>query len=181
MSTASGQSCVHTGTSLGFHQSLLKPPPHHYALEITLSSKTDGTEALSNAASEDASNSLAKLKSEKMLVDASIHDLEAQIEMTSQSRPNEITMKMLHALRETLQEDIAALRHHVEAYKDADPQWVEEKREETEAMRSQAEKWTNNIDILEGWLRKALGAEQMDRLREDCYGADYAAGEVLGD
>lgn len=116
-----------------------------------------------------------------MIVHASIHDLEAQIEMTSRSRPNGNSIEILHALKETLQEDIAALRHHVEAYKDADPRCVEEKREGTEAMRLQAERWTNNIEILEGWLCEVIGTEQMDRLREECYGADYVEGEGLGD
>ncbi|KAI4144642.1 MAG: hypothetical protein LQ341_002607 [Variospora aurantia] len=121
------------------------------------------------------------LQSEKMIVHASIHDLEAQIGMTSRSRPNGNSVEILHALTETLQEDIAALRHHVEAYKDADPRCVEEKREGTEAMRLQAERWTNNIEILEGWLCEVIGTEQMDRLREECYGANYVEGEGLGD
>ncbi|KAL9020423.1 MAG: hypothetical protein Q9185_002298 [Variospora sp. 1 TL-2023] len=181
MSTASCRTGVQTGTNQGFQQFVLKSPWHHHRPESKRPSDKSGTEVSSNAANGDAFTSLAKLRSEKMTVHASIHDLEAQIEMTSRSRPNGNSVGILHALTETLQEDIAALRHHVEAYKDADPRCVEEKREGTEAMRFQAERWTNNIEILEGWLCEVIGTEQMDRLREECYGADYVEGEGLGD
>lgn len=88
-------------------------------------------------------------------------------------------MQMLGALRETLQEDVIALRHDVEAYKDPDPQCVTRTREEIEATRSNADKWTNNIDILEGWLCRTLGTDagQMEQLRRDFHGAEYTEGE----
>lgn len=115
------------------------------------------------------------------MMDSSVRSLEVEIGMLSGSRANENTMSMLFALRETLQEDVTVLRHGVQAYKDVDPQCATTTRMETEGLRREAERWTNNIDVLEGWLCKIhdTDAEQLDRLRRELYGAEYAEGVGL--
>ncbi|KAI4117796.1 MAG: hypothetical protein LQ338_007494 [Usnochroma carphineum] len=144
-------------------------------------SNTIDTRALSNNTDKDMFALLAKLQAEKTRVDSSIQTLEVDLKTMSRSRPNKNTVRMLVALQETLQEDVLALRHELDAYNTVDPHCVEKRREEIEANKLEAERWTNNIDIVESWLSKALGtdAEGMDHLRRECYGAEYTEGEGL--
>lgn len=149
--------------------------------EVQKTRHQDGTGTLFSDADKYRSASLAKLQLGKMTVDSSVRILEAEIGMLFHSRVNENTMSMLVALRETLQEDVTVLMHSVQAYKDVDPQCVTLTRMEIEGLRREAERWTNNIDVLEAWICKIhdSDAEQLDRLRRELYGAEYGEGVGL--
>ncbi|KAI4206226.1 MAG: hypothetical protein LQ346_001197 [Caloplaca aetnensis] len=153
----------------------------YYGSELQETSSQDGTGTSFGNTKNDQSAPLAKLQLEKITVDTSVQNLEAKIGMLSRSKANGNTIDMLVALRETLQEDVAMLRRHAEAYKDVDPQCLTMTAEEVERLRREAERWTNNIDILETWLCKTHGfhAEQLDRLRREFYGSEYREGVGL--
>ncbi|KAL8908821.1 MAG: hypothetical protein Q9207_000547 [Kuettlingeria erythrocarpa] len=161
-----------------------KPSPvsyFYYGSEVQETSNQGGTGTSFSDTSNDQSASLAKLQREKIIVDSSVQNLEAKIGMLSRSRANENTIDMLVALRETLQEDVAVLRRNAQVYKDVDPHCLKMTAEEIEGLRREAERWTDNIDVLEAWLSKTHGfhAEQLDRLRRDLYGSEYTEGVGL--
>ncbi|KAL9597787.1 MAG: hypothetical protein Q9219_004914 [cf. Caloplaca sp. 3 TL-2023] len=119
---------------------------------------------------------------EETMISTSIQRLQAEIQTALDLGPGENTTKELLTRLETLREDVMVLKHELEALGDADPRTVDTKREETAAFKAEAERWTDNIMILEGWLRQRFGIDdrQLDRLRRECYGAEYVEGEALG-
>ncbi|KAL8714265.1 MAG: hypothetical protein Q9225_006624 [Loekoesia sp. 1 TL-2023] len=123
---------------------------------------------------------LALLNTEKMMINASIRDLEVEVKLASEPTSCEKSSTQLITRLETLRRDIIVLMHELEKYKDVDPCRTKKKREDIVAMKAKAERWTNNIEILEGWVCRALGIgyQQLDCLRRECYGPDYVEGEA---
>ena len=126
---------------------------------------------------------LAKLQEEKEKLDSTVRDLEAKVEEAAAARGGEDDRVGLIAQREGLDEKVQRLKTELSKYENADPGEVDNKREETKLLMAKAEKWTDNIFVLEGWLSKVLGGdpEQMDRIRRECYGSEYVEGEGLPD
>ncbi|KAE8380318.1 hexose transporter protein [Aspergillus bertholletiae] len=58
---------------------------------------------------------------------------------------------------------------------------IQEMKDELQEFQREAQMWTDNIYILEGFVRKVVGGdrEAMDRFQRECYGADYVEGEGL--
>lgn len=147
-----------------------------------ISNSTDST-ASSNDAKADRVGRLAMLGTEESMINASIQRLELEVKELSEKEPDPNHTKQLIVRLENLRKDVIVLNRELEAYKDVDPRKVEQKREEIIAMRAEAERWTNNIAILESWLRRAFGIDEqrMDYLRKSCYGTDHIKEEALGE
>ncbi|KAJ1709785.1 GAJ protein [Aspergillus flavus] len=58
---------------------------------------------------------------------------------------------------------------------------IQEMKDEVQEFQREAEMWTDNIYILEGFVRKVVGddREAMEMLQRECYGEDYVEGEGL--
>ncbi|KAL8938941.1 MAG: hypothetical protein Q9216_003627 [Gyalolechia sp. 2 TL-2023] len=128
--------------------------------------------ASSSDAKSDRTARLAMLGAEKSMINGSIERLKLEIQELSEKDPRQHPTQQLIAQLETLRKDVVVLKHELEAYKDVDPRKVEQKREKIIAMQAEAERWTNNIAILECWLRRAFDIDerQMDYLRRSSYG-----------
>ncbi|KAL8729462.1 MAG: hypothetical protein Q9166_004710 [cf. Caloplaca sp. 2 TL-2023] len=122
-----------------------------------------------------------KLQTEKLMIDASVLDLQNAIDKAMDLRLADTTSTELVTLQQTLQGDVTALKNHIESYKHVDPWEMEKRGQETALMKAKAARWTNNIELLEGWLDKAFGGDrhQLDSIRRECYGAEYIDGEDL--
>ncbi|KAL8738395.1 MAG: hypothetical protein Q9181_000817 [Wetmoreana brouardii] len=123
---------------------------------------------------------MAKLRDEKMTVDGSIRYLEARVAHALDLKQAD-AVKALASLQETLERDVMSLRNGLEGYRNTDPQRIEARMDEIVQLKASAGRWTNNIEILEGWLRRVLGAdkERMKCLQKEYYGADYVEGDGL--
>lgn len=80
-----------------------------------------------------------------------------------------------------LREEVEGLRRELVGYRDGDPEEVVKKKREVEMFRERAERWTDNVGVLEGWLKGVLGGdrERMEGIRKMFYGDEYIEGEGL--
>lgn len=80
-----------------------------------------------------------------------------------------------------LREEVERLRRELVGYRDGDPEEVVKKKREVEMFRERAERWTDNVGVLEGWLKGVLGGdrERMEGIRKMFYGDEYIEGEGL--
>ncbi|KAL8697147.1 MAG: hypothetical protein Q9201_007282 [Fulgogasparrea decipioides] len=129
---------------------------------------------------KDRDTVMARLQDEKTTVDSSIRYLETRVALALDLKQAD-AMKALASLQEALERDVMALRNELEGYRDIDPQRIKARMDEIVQLKAKAGRWTNNIEILEGWLRRVLGAdkERMNCLQKECYGADYVEGDGL--
>ncbi|KAL8994515.1 MAG: hypothetical protein Q9169_005544 [Polycauliona sp. 2 TL-2023] len=129
----------------------------------------------------DKSQILSKLHSKKISLDASLVQLQSAIDKAMDLEPSLVASTELLAVQKNLQADIMALKDELEVYRDDDPRQMEKKTREIAQTRTNAERWTNNIELLEAWLDRVLGIDpcQLDCLRRECYGAEYVEGEGL--
>ncbi|KAI4226036.1 MAG: hypothetical protein L6R36_003482 [Xanthoria steineri] len=143
---------------------------------------TSGKQIGPIARENDRSQELLKLRSEKLRLDASLVHLQGVVDKAMDSEPFVGTASTeLFALQKTLRVDVMVLKGELEDYRDIDPQQLEKKKGEAALMRAKAERWTNNIELLEGWLGRVRGVDphQLDCLRRECYGTEYTEGEGL--
>ena len=86
-------------------------------------------------------------------------------------------------VKENLGREVAVLEKELEGYKENDPGVVKAMQEETRTAKSKAERWTDNIDVIETWLLEKMGGdrEQMEGLQREVYGAQYVEGEGLAE
>ena len=85
--------------------------------------------------------------------------------------------------KEVLNRKVTVLAKELEGYKDNDPGVIRTMQEETESAKQKAERWTDNIDVVQGWLLEKMGGdrEQMDNLQREVYGSEYVEGEGLAE
>ncbi|KAI4158567.1 MAG: hypothetical protein LQ342_007306 [Letrouitia transgressa] len=126
-------------------------------------------------------NTLDKLREEKTMLDLSVEGLSEKVKEAAKDKPAEGDTTAVINLHDILEQEVKTLRLELESYKDADPEELQRKKEETTAQQRRAERWTDNIGIIEGWFGKLLGGdkEQMERIRQECYGSEYLEGEGL--
>lgn len=74
-----------------------------------------------------------------------------------------------------LTKQVKQLRTELSAYSEQDPVEMEKKRAKTQSFWSEAEKYTDQILGMEGWLKGKLGGdtEQLDHVRRMLYGDEY--------
>lgn len=80
-----------------------------------------------------------------------------------------------------LREEVEGLRRELLGYRDGDPGEMVKKKREVQMFREKAEQWTDNVGVLEGWLKGVLGGdrERMEGIRQMFYGDEYVEGEGL--
>ena len=129
---------------------------------------------------------LAKLKAEMETATKSVGELEEKVAAARAERADgeaEGEREMLLTKQEALIDDVGTLKKELASYADADPGEVKRKAKEAEMFKATAERWTDNVLSLEGYLSKMLGGDNqaMDVLRRECYGAEYVEGEALAE
>ncbi|KAG6986401.1 hypothetical protein G7Y79_00101g101460 [Physcia stellaris] len=89
----------------------------------------------------------------------------------------------LEEKEEVLSEEVKALRKELAGYADNDLEDVERKIKQVEGIKAKAERWTDNVMLIEGYMSKLLNGntEGMDGLRREYYGAEYVEGEGLAE
>ncbi len=125
---------------------------------------------------------LAKLREEKEKVDAAVHDLDSKVKEASEMREGEDGGRQeLISIQTTLQEEVGVFQGELEQYKDGDPGEVVRKREDIKRLRDKAERWTDNVGLLEGWLLQRLGGDRgaLEDMRRGLYEGEYVEGEGL--
>ncbi|TLD39202.1 meiotic nuclear division protein 1 [Venturia nashicola] len=82
------------------------------------------------------------------------------------------TMTLKHA---ELEKDLAKLRVELAAYKDNDPMEVENQRKAIVKDKLEVERYTEQIQAMEGWFKKQVGGdkEQMKVMKKEWYGDEY--------
>ncbi len=127
-------------------------------------------------------NALKKLREELAKVEGSLEELEEKVREASEQRggDDEGRGKLVSARLE-LEGEIGVLRKELEGYKDGDPGEVERRRKEVEVLQVRAERWTDNIGVLEGYLLNLMGGdrESLDGMKREFYGDEYVEGEGL--
>ena len=124
-------------------------------------------------------NTLARLRDEKAKLDVSLQGLNVRVKEAARLRDEQDGRGELTTLHDRLEEEIKILKIELETYKDVDPRELDRKKEEIKAQKQRAERWTDNIQLLEGWISKALGGDRegLENLRRECYGGEYVEGE----
>ena len=96
-----------------------------------------------------------------------LRTLKGQVEAADTMRGRDGERDALVETHVRLEEEVAALRKELEGYKDGDPEEVERRRKDMDTLKAKAERWTDNIGILEGRLKEMLGgnAEQLEAVQ----------------
>lgn len=76
--------------------------------------------------------------------------------------------------------ELDKLRIELAAYSEQDPVEVEKKAAETQKARSDAEKFTDHIYSMEGWIKNLLSgdSETKNHVLRDLYGDEYDEEEL---
>ena len=124
---------------------------------------------------------LQSLEAEKEKIEATVQGLEDEMSAANEIRALDSERKGLVEKNIVLEAEITDLKSELEGYKDGDPAEVDRKRKEAERLKMAAEKWTDNILILEGYLKKLTGgdAEAVEGIKRSVYGDEYVDGEGL--
>ena len=127
-------------------------------------------------------DTLGKLKEEQMCIDATTLDLQGKLdEATDKRDDSEDGRKELATLHARLVEELTVLKEELNEYKDGDPEELIRKKKETKENEEKAHRWTDNLELLESWLEKALcgDKEKLEGLKRSVYGDEYIEGEGL--
>ena len=105
------------------------------------------------------------------------HALEARAEEGDDIGEREELMRAV--TQET--KELEAMKGEMEGYRGCDPAILELKAKEVEALKVRAGRWTDNIYILEEYLREMTGGdrEAVEGVRRMFYGEEYVEGEGL--
>ena len=124
---------------------------------------------------------LGSLKAEKGKLEAAVEELEGKMRDASEKRGVDDGRAELADRKIVLDSEVVELRRELESYKDSDPVEVEKKAKEVGGFKAAAERWTDNIMILEGYLKDLMGGntESMDEVKRQVYGNEYVEGEGL--
>ncbi|KAL8936624.1 MAG: hypothetical protein Q9211_004098 [Gyalolechia sp. 1 TL-2023] len=154
--------------------------PHGIKLDGGETSNSANATVSLNDAKTDSTGRLAMRGTENSMINGSIQRLKFEVQELSEKEACPTSTKQLMVRLEKLRKDVVVLKQELEAYKDVDPRKVEQKREEIIAMRAEAERWTNNVAILESWLRREFGIDeqQMDHLRRSSYGTELVETQI---
>ncbi|KAL9628791.1 MAG: hypothetical protein Q9164_007145, partial [Protoblastenia rupestris] len=124
---------------------------------------------------------LGNLKAEKEKIEVAVQGLEERMREASNNRGEDDGRAELVETRIVLDAEVAELKKELDGYKDGDPVEVEKRRKEVEGFKVAAERWTDNIMILEGHLKSMLGGdlEALEGVKRQIYGKEYVEGEGL--
>ncbi|KAI9724501.1 MAG: hypothetical protein M1812_000569 [Candelaria pacifica] len=124
---------------------------------------------------------LRKVKKERDRVVASVKELQARIEEEGKAREDEgyDRVQMMKCFTK-LQEEVECAKSELETYSGNDPMEVVRRREEIGVLRGVAERWTDNIFVLEQYLLELTGRDRdvLGQYRELHYGSELVDGEL---
>ncbi|KAL6716492.1 Meiotic nuclear division protein 1 [Lecanora helva] len=126
-------------------------------------------------------HAMTNLREEKTKVYLVLRELEARVKEARALKMEDPERESLIEKRLLLDCEIGALRKELELYKDVDPAELDRKRKDIKVLRSKAERWTNNIEIIEGQILNLIGGdkEKLDRIKREIYGHEYVKGVGL--
>ena len=127
-------------------------------------------------------NTLEKLRDEKEKLDSTIVELKVHVdEATNRREEDGNGREALVVMHAKLTEEVLLLNDELNGYKDSDPGELTRKRVEIEQYKEKAYRWTENLELLEGWLTKVTGGdkERIEDIKRMFYGDQYAEGEGL--
>ena len=126
---------------------------------------------------------MSRLKEEQAKIDTAVEALEEKVKVASEMRGETEGRGELVTQQLNLSEEVGVLRKELEGYKDNDPGEVDRKRKEIVGFRAMAERWTDNIGILERMLLEMMGGDRegVDGVKREVYGDEYVEGEGLKD
>ncbi|KAG8533117.1 uncharacterized protein KY384_001900 [Bacidia gigantensis] len=124
---------------------------------------------------------MADLEAEKGKIEVAVQELEDKMREASEQRGQETGRAELLDKKVVLDAEVEELKKELEGYSDGDPTNVETKRREAAELRGDADRWTDNILILEGHLKKMMGgaSEELEQIKRQIYGNEYVEGEGL--
>ena len=124
---------------------------------------------------------LSTLKAEKEKIEDGVQELEERMRVAGENRGEDEGRADLIEEKVMLDDDVAELKKELEGYKDGDPVEIEKRRREVIDFKAAAERWTDNILILEGHLKSMMGGdvEALDGVKRQVYGNEYVEGEGL--
>ncbi len=128
------------------------------------------------------SDTLEKLREDKEKTDVAVQELDFKVKEASERREGEDGGRgELVNVHTMLQEETKALKEELEQYRDGDPGEVVRRKEEVKGLREKAERWTDNVGLLEGWLLRMLGGDRaaLEDMRKGLYEGEYVEGEGL--
>ena len=125
---------------------------------------------------------LSDHRKEKARLERGVQELEEQTRQAEDVRGDHDGRAEMIQRAAILEAEVLELRKELGTYKDCDPGELDRKREEFGALKRGAERWTDNIAILETYLRDTLmggDAAGLDQVRQMVYGSEYIEGEGL--
>ena len=124
---------------------------------------------------------LMNLNAEKEKIETLVQGLEDEVRAANEARGADDGREKLIETNIVLEAEVSELAQELEGYKDGDPGEIDRKRKETERSKMAAEKWTDNIMILESYLKELIGGdvEALDGIKRSVYGDQYVEGEGL--
>lgn len=127
-------------------------------------------------------NTMEKLKDEKKKLDGTIVELRARVNEASNEREEDGNgREELITTHTELAREVLLLNEELNGYKDSDPDQIVRKKREIEQFKEKAYRWTENVELLEGWLMKVVGGdrERVEGIKQMFYGDQYIEGEGL--
>jgi DNA repair exonuclease SbcCD ATPase subunit len=126
-------------------------------------------------------NALAKAQEEKTNLEAIVSTLRRQIDEASAAREDDGGFGMDRAsLTEqftTASQNVETLKQELARYSQTDPEEIEKKRARIQELKSRAERSTEHIESIEGWMKEQTGgnSEALHGIRVTYYGDQYDA------
>ncbi|OCK82465.1 meiotic nuclear division protein 1 [Lepidopterella palustris CBS 459.81] len=128
-------------------------------------------------------NSLAKAREEHDKAVMMVEELQMKVDEAGAARAEDEDMllgpgndrKSLTTKHTELLRELDALRLELAGYSENDPAEVDKKKQETEQYKRDAEKWTEQIQSMEGWFRQQTAGDkgQMANIMRMCYGDQF--------
>ena len=126
---------------------------------------------------------LAILRKEKDKIEGVVQDLEEKMRDAKDKRGDDDDGRSdLVQRTAVLEADVVELRKELGTYKDCDLGELERKKKEVDGFKVGAERWTDNISILEAYVKdKMLGGDAagLEQVRHMVFGSEYVVGEGL--
>ncbi|KAF2877814.1 Mnd1 family-domain-containing protein [Massariosphaeria phaeospora] len=126
---------------------------------------------------------LEKAQEEYNKANAVVEDLQSKVDEAGAARAEDEDMllgsggdrKTLITRHNDLTKELEKLRQDLAAYSEQDPVEMDKKRDEAHKFRNDAEKHTDQILSMEGWLKDHLGGdkEQLGSIMQMCYGDEF--------
>ena len=124
---------------------------------------------------------LQNLRQEKEKIEATTQELEDKRREANEKRGDDDGRAELIEKSIVLNAELSELRAELGNYKDGDPIEVEKLKKETDGFEADAERWTDNVLILEAYMKNLTGGdiESLEQVKREVYGAEYVEGEGL--